>query len=200
MASSDQKRKDGRDEEEDAVHDSKGKCSLQHGAVLVGIDAEAVDAQAACGSADVQDVSSSRHVCAVPASSIAEGVDCANEGADEEEIDKCNKVRVVAGAVVREESCDRPGCAEDRDDEEDEDVIGRQGVLLAIHVHEVCEHTKGWDLFMFVSEMSHGAQGWFVLTSVTISQMRQKAKKIPKSILMLCVGYWRKLVKSTWGW
>ena len=54
----------------------------------------------------------------------AQFVDACDKGADEAEIDEGGEARVFTGAVVGEEGCDGPGCAEDTDDEEDEDVVG----------------------------------------------------------------------------
>lgn len=49
------------------------------------------------------------------------------------------------GAVVSKEGCDRPSCGKDRDDEEDEDIVWRQGVMSCVDIDEVGEHAEGWD-------------------------------------------------------
>lgn len=92
VTSSNQQSENRRDEEEDTVHDSKRKCGFQHGAVLVGVEIESVQAKIACTSIDVDDAASARDVGTVPASGIAQGVDGTDEGADEEEIHECDKV------------------------------------------------------------------------------------------------------------
>lgn len=43
IAASNHEREKGSDEEEDTVHDAERKTSLEHGARLVGVDADAVD-------------------------------------------------------------------------------------------------------------------------------------------------------------
>lgn len=48
--------------------------------------------------------------------------------------------------MVGEECCDGPDCCEDGDDEENEDMIGCEGILLAVHIDKVGEHTECWDL------------------------------------------------------
>jgi len=45
-------------------------------------------------------------------------------------------------AVVGEEGKDRPGGAEDGDDEENEDVVRCEGVLTGVDVYEVGEHAE----------------------------------------------------------
>lgn len=47
--------------------------------------------------------------------------------------------------MVCEERGDSPGGGEDGDDEEDEDVVGREGVLFAVNVDKVGEHAQSWD-------------------------------------------------------
>jgi len=47
--------------------------------------------------------------------------------------------------VVGEEGCDCPCGTEDRDYEEDEDVVGGEGVGFRVDVDEVGQHAKGWD-------------------------------------------------------
>ena len=76
----------------------------------------------------------------------AQFVDACDKGADEAEIDEGGEARVFTGAVVGEEGCDGPGSAKDTDDEEDEDVVGCQGVVAGVDVDEICEHAEGGDL------------------------------------------------------
>lgn len=96
VSPSNQQREDRSDEEEDAVHDAKRKARLQHGAVLISIDVDSIQAESAGAAADGEEIVSARNVGAVPVGGVAEGVDGADEGADEEEIDERDKVGVVA--------------------------------------------------------------------------------------------------------
>ena len=50
--------------------------------------------------------------------------------------------------MVGEEGCDGPGGAEDGDYEEDEDVIGGEGIGFRVDVDEVGEHAERGDLWM----------------------------------------------------
>jgi len=47
--------------------------------------------------------------------------------------------------VVCEERCDGPCRTQDRDDKEDEDVVGGESVCFGVDVHEVGKHAEGWD-------------------------------------------------------
>ena len=48
--------------------------------------------------------------------------------------------------MVGEEGCDGPGGAQHGDDEEYEDIVGREGIGFRVDMDEVGEHAKGWDL------------------------------------------------------
>lgn len=48
--------------------------------------------------------------------------------------------------MVGEDCADGPDAGEDRDDEEDEDVVWGQGVVGCVDVDEVGEHAEGGDL------------------------------------------------------
>jgi len=75
----------------------------------------------------------------------AELVDASDEGAHEAEIDEGDEQGVGFRAVVGEECGDGPGGAEHGDNEEDEDVVGGEGVGFGVDVHEPCEHAECWD-------------------------------------------------------
>lgn len=71
------------EEEEDAVHDAEGKASLEKGACLVGVDAEAIAVELA-ENTEVEVVGGARgDMGAVGAGDEAEVVDARNESADE---------------------------------------------------------------------------------------------------------------------
>jgi len=114
-------RQQGRDGKENAVHDAKRKRRLEHGARLVGLDAEA-------GARRTEVPDSDGPTGAVGRSAIGVGdetqrVHGADEGTHKEQVDQRDKECVRLGAVVGEECADGPGGAEHRDDEEHEDVI-----------------------------------------------------------------------------
>lgn len=72
----------GGEEEEDAVHDAEGEAGLEHGARLVGVDADAVAVEGSKRpEADV--VARPADVGAVRAGDEAQVVDSSDEGADE---------------------------------------------------------------------------------------------------------------------
>ena len=176
---------DTRNEEEYAVHDAKRKASLQHCALFIRRKVQGVNRHTAESKAN----SVRRAFCdrgAILAADAAQFVDACDEGADEAEIDERGEACVLTGAMVGEEGCDGPGSAQDTDDEEDENVVGCQGVVAGVDVNEVCEHAEGGDLGggELVDCVDAGRASVDELTSVTISKKRQKAKNIPKSILM----------------
>ena len=80
---------------------------------------DAIDAETARRTAAAYDGSTASDLCAISIRSLAQSVDPADEGTDEEEIDKCDKLRVLTGSVVGKEGADCPGGTEDGDDEED---------------------------------------------------------------------------------
>ncbi|KAK0102639.1 hypothetical protein ONS95_006243 [Cadophora gregata] len=135
-----------RNKKENGIHNPKGKARLLHRALLIGAEIETPHSRGA-KIAKRDGVWRTRgHVRAVLVGDVAQGVDAADEGADEEEVDEGDEAGVVGGAVVGEERGDGPGEGEDRDDEEDEDVVGGEGVGAVVDVDEVGEHAHCWDL------------------------------------------------------
>jgi hypothetical protein len=133
-------RQHGREEEEDGVHDAKGKARLQHAARLVDVDVERVERGVAEDAEADGRRRPGRDVDAVKVLDEAQIVHAGYEGADEAEIDEADELRVRLAAMVREEREQRPSESEDRHDEEDEDVVGRQHVVVVIALDEVGEH------------------------------------------------------------
>ena len=125
-----------RDEEEDAIHDSKRKTSLQHRTGLIHIDGESRNT--ARDIAEIDGVGrAGTDAGARVFADEAQFIDRGDEGADETEIDEGDEEGVGFRAVVGEERCDCPGGAKDGDDEEDEDVGWCEGIVRGVDVHEV---------------------------------------------------------------
>jgi len=87
-----------RNEEEHDIHNAKGETGLLHGALLVGREVQAVDGQAARVARDGVRTAI-RQVGALLARDVAEGVDTADEGADEEQVDEGYEAGVGFGSV-----------------------------------------------------------------------------------------------------
>lgn len=118
-----QTRQDTRDEEKHAVHNPKRKGGLEHGARLVEIRVPGGKRRAAeRPEADIVGVAA-RDARAVGAGDHAQRVHGADEGADEEQVDDRDELRVRGRAVVAEERVDGPGEGDDGDDEEHQDVV-----------------------------------------------------------------------------
>ena len=137
---------DGGDEEEDAVHDAEGKAGLEHRTGLVDRDIHAVDRGGTeDAKADIKRVAP-RQVCAVGVGDESQVVYCSDEGTDEAQVDECDKLRIATASVVAEEGEDRPGKSKHRDDEDDQNVVGRQEIVIDIAVHEPGQHAHGGNL------------------------------------------------------
>lgn len=126
-----------RKEKEQNIQKPKHPTSLQHRTSLIGPHTSPIDIKRSQRRTSTDQTPSSRPIRAVPSCSGAKGVDGADEGAHEEEIDEGYEEGVVAAAVVGEEGGDGPGRAEDGHDEEDQDVIWGEGVGFAVAVYEV---------------------------------------------------------------
>jgi hypothetical protein len=140
----DKQRQKAGEEEEEAVHDAKRKRSLEHGALAVDIPAIAV-----AGDGEEAEVSAvravGRPVGAVGVCDSTERVDSTDESADEQQIDKGNKVGRVPRTRIQEQGAQRPGRAEHRDDEEHEDGARREEVALVVPAHEPRKHAERGD-------------------------------------------------------
>ncbi len=136
----------GRDEEEDAVHDTEGKAGLEHAARLVDRDVKPIDAGGAeDAEGDIQSVAA-REMGAVGISDEAQVVHASDEGTDESQIDESDELGVGAAAMVAEEGEDGPDQGEHRDDEEDQDVFGGDDIVLDVAIDEPRQHAHGGDL------------------------------------------------------
>lgn len=131
--------------EEDDVHDAKGPASLEHRAGLVvdKVVAGSNDTDIAHSDIPVLSAADAHAVCVAD---IAQVVDGSDEGTEEEDVDKSDKVGVGGGAVVAEEGEEGPGKSEHRDDEEDQDGVGSESVLLDETIDEPGEHAHAGDL------------------------------------------------------
>jgi len=110
------------DEEEDDIHDAERKASLQHAALFIGSEMQAVDRRIT-KDAEVDLVRlSGHHAGAVLVCDAAQFVDTCDQCADKAQVDEGDEACVVARPVVGEERSDGPGGAEHADDEEHEDV------------------------------------------------------------------------------
>lgn len=132
------------DGEEDDVHDTKRPAGLEHTAWLVVDEIVAGANDTNTASRDIPVVGAA-NANAVGVSDITQVVNGSDESAEEEGVNKCDKVSVCRGAVVAEESEDCPGESENGNDEEDEDRIGGQGVLLDEAIDEPGEHAHTRD-------------------------------------------------------
>ncbi len=140
------KRQNARNEKENTVHDPERKAGLEHRALLIGTKMQPVYIGAA-ENAEVDLVGVPRcHAGAVFACDAAQLVDACDERGDEAEVDEGYEEGVVFRTVVGEEGADCPGGGEDGHDEEDEDVVGCQGVVASVDVDEVGQHAEGGDL------------------------------------------------------
>lgn len=101
--------KNTRDEEENDIHDPEGKTRLLHRALLVRAEMYPSYRRAAEIPKGDRVRRADGDVGAVLVGDVAQGVDAADEGAHEEEVDEGYEARVVGGAVVGEEGCDGPG-------------------------------------------------------------------------------------------
>ena len=94
-------------EEEDDVHDGKGKAGLEHGAYLVDVQrpvTAALTAIVAKGTQTEVDASAAE-VRAVLVCDGTQLVDSGNQGAYESEVDECNEQGRVTSAQVCYERC-----------------------------------------------------------------------------------------------
>jgi len=149
---------DRRYEEEDDIHDPERKTSLLHRALLIGTEMDASYGSGPEIAKGDRVWRAGGYVGAVLVGDVAEGVDAADECADEEEIDEGNEAGVVGRAVVGEECCDGPSEGEDGDNEEDEDIVGSEGASSVVDVHKVGEHAHCWDQSYDLHEAPEGEE------------------------------------------
>ena len=112
-----------RNEEENAIHNPKGKGSLKHRTLLVATKMPSIPTDGYVGKIDLVGIASCDR-STVFVGYAAQLVDACDQGADEAEVDEGDEEGVVLGAAVGEEGADCPGRCEHGDDEEDEDIVG----------------------------------------------------------------------------
>ena len=146
LAAAMHERQRAREEEEDAVHDRQCPARLEHRTGLPQANIVSPKVRAIQQLEAARGVAGGAEGAAVVGADAAEGVDTADEGADDAEVDEGDEVRVVLRAVVGEECAGGPDDGEDYDDEEDEDSVGGEGVGADVEVDEVGEHAQRGDL------------------------------------------------------
>lgn len=140
----DQESQEEGNEEEDAVHDTKRPRSLEHGTSAVDIQAEFISRNTEDAQISIVGAAAA-HAGAVCISDPSQLVHCADECADEEKVDKSDKVGAVAGARIQEQRPYRPCRPQHGDYEEDEDRARRKQVLRVVQVDEPGQHAQGGD-------------------------------------------------------
>lgn len=124
------------DKEEYAIHNAKHPARLQHRACLIRTHMEA--RHTAAHVAETDRVGRARRgPGAVGVPDEAQLVDGSYECTDEAQIDEGDEKGVGLGAVVSEERCDRPDSAQDRNNEEDENVVRCERIVGGVDIHEV---------------------------------------------------------------
>jgi len=140
MASPDQTSQQTRNEEENDIHNAKRKARLKHGACLIDLHTHPINIRIAQRTEIDIVRGASGDSRAVGVGDEAQLIDTGDEGAHKTEIDEGDEEGIGARAVVGEERGDGPGGGEDADDEENEDVVGCEGVVGVVYVDEVGEH------------------------------------------------------------
>lgn len=130
------KRRDGK---EDGVHNGKRPRGLEHGARLA--DGPRIARNAHVVDVVVPDAVDGR-VLAVGVLDLAQVVDAGDEAAEEAEVDEGDEHSVVGGSRVVEQREEGPGECEDGDDEEDQDVVGGEGVCVVEFLDKPAEHAN----------------------------------------------------------
>lgn len=133
-------------EEKEAVHDAECEARLEHAARLVDADIEGIDPGAPKNTEAKIGRRPSRDIDTVDVGDEAQVIDTRNKGANETEIDKCDELGVRRASVVREQREERPGKAEHRNNEQDQDIVRRQKVAFDVAVDEVGQHAHSGDL------------------------------------------------------
>lgn len=132
-------RKEGRNKEEDDLHDPYGKGSLQHGACFVDVHSEVVGlvvdrSKRAKGHADGT---------AIPMRTVrprdeTKLVDAGNQRAEEAEIDKGDKSSGPLGGAEADQRIQAPEDRDHADNEEHQDVGWRKLVTVEEAIDKVC--------------------------------------------------------------
>lgn len=151
-------RQHSRKEKEHAVHNPKRPARLQHATRLINVQIQRIQRRAAQNpKADIS-LAPPREIDAVVVLDETEVVDACDKGADETEVDDTDEAGVGGGAMVGEEGEEGPGEGEDRDDEEDQDVGGREEVGVVVDGNEVGEHADCGDQREDLEEAPEGEE------------------------------------------
>lgn len=81
----------------------------------------------------------------------AEFVDTCDQSSNETHVDEGDEECIARGSVVGEECTDSPSGGQNRDDEEDEDVVWSKCIVACVDVDEVSQHAESGNLRMLVS-------------------------------------------------
>lgn len=127
------------DGEEDGVHDGKRPGGLEHGARLLNLPRVSRDAHVV--DVIVPDAVDGR-VLAVGVLDLTQVVDAGDEGAEKAEVDKGHEHAVVRRSRVVEQREESPAQCEDGDDEEDQDVVGREDVCVVELFDKPTQHAN----------------------------------------------------------
>lgn len=84
-------------------------------------------------------------MCAVLVAYPPQVVDARDKGADKHQVDCGAELGIVLCCAVGKEGGYGPEAGQDGDDEEDQDVGGREGVGFCVDVDEPTQHAQGWD-------------------------------------------------------
>ncbi|TGO69272.1 hypothetical protein BOTNAR_0013g00440 [Botryotinia narcissicola] len=136
-----------RDEEENTIHDTKRKTGFEHGTRFIHFDTDPVNISISKRPEIDVVAGGTCQMRTVGIGDEAQLVHARDKGSHETEIDEGDEERVGARAVVREERRDGPGAREHRDDEQHQDVVGRQRIVGCVDVDEEGEHAECGDLW-----------------------------------------------------
>jgi len=125
-----------RDDEEDEGDDRQSEARLQHRANLVGAEAERIVADGD-GGGGARGRDAARAGDTAIGGDASQVVDAGDQAAHEAEVDEGDEPAVAPDRADLDHRHETPGHGEGGDDEEDEDVGGRELVLRVIDVDEV---------------------------------------------------------------
>lgn len=136
----------GGDEEEDAVHDAEGEAGLEHSARLVDGDVDSVEVGRTEDAKTLIIRAACLNVGAVGARDPTEVVHAGDQSANEAEVDETDEARIGLATVVAEQGEDGPGRAEDRDNEQYQNVCRSEEVVLIVAADKVGKHSEKGNL------------------------------------------------------
>lgn len=133
--------------EKDGIHNTQRKARFEHSARLdrrQRVNTLALEREQIASAG--KPVVGAMHIKAVGFGDKAQLVDGGNKCAHEGEVDKGNKVRVAAAAVVAKQREDSPDDGKHRDYEKYEDIVGRELVFFDVGVNEPGKHAHDRNL------------------------------------------------------